>query len=92
MLQSALVKVTSDAQGIRYFLNSLQGAHLGYAFKHGPQGLGYYLDEGQVGKGFIEARERSLLERSWPGGSGSSENAPPGLRRQDEEMEIDIND
>ncbi|CDJ65681.1 XPA-binding protein, putative [Eimeria necatrix] len=72
--------------------STFEGAHLGYAFKHGPQGLGYYLDEGQVGKGFIEAREKSLLGRSRPGGSGSSENAPSGSRRQDEEMEIDIND
>ena len=71
----------------------LQGARLGYAFKRGPQGLGYYLDEAQVGKEFIQAREKSFLEASRPGGHSTSSYHPPAAPQlQQEEMDLDLED
>lgn len=67
-----------------------QGARLGYAFKQGSHGVGYYLDEAQVGKGFVHAREQSFSE-------GSRSECLNANTRQagvphHEEIDIDVDD
>lgn len=71
----------------------MQGARPGYAFKQGPQGLGYYLDEAQVGKSFLEAREKTFLQAARPGGgSATTRQATARDQRHQEEMDIDLED
>ncbi|KAL8272800.1 hypothetical protein Esti_003274 [Eimeria stiedai] len=85
-----LAAITEDAP---LFINakSFVGSRPGYAFKLGTQGLGYYLDEAQVGRAFIEVREKDLLDEA-RGMSGKAKARGGRPQRQEEEMELDIDE
>ncbi|PFH32436.1 XPA binding protein 2 family protein [Besnoitia besnoiti] len=57
-------------------LSSFQGARPGYLFHRGSQGMGYYLDERQVGADFVSEREKAFVTEAREGG---------GRRREREE-------
>ncbi|OEH78421.1 putative XPA-binding protein [Cyclospora cayetanensis] len=79
---------------IRGGLRGSWGVRLGYAFKTGAQGLGYYLDEAQVGRAFLESREKAFLQgaRLLGRSPSNTDKAPVRARRQQEEVDIDLDD
>ncbi|CDJ53456.1 hypothetical protein EBH_0057110 [Eimeria brunetti] len=71
------------------------GPRLGYAFKIGPQGLGYYLDEEQVGPDFLQQQQQQRQQQQQQQAastSSSSGSSSSSSSRQQEEMDIDVDE
>ncbi|KAL8427271.1 hypothetical protein Efla_002709 [Eimeria flavescens] len=90
--KAAMLAALPDDAPLFMGAKAFGGERPGYAFKLGPQGMGYYLDEAQVGRAFVEIREKDFLEEArGRGGSASSRQAAARPQRQ-EEMDIDVED
>ncbi|EPT27376.1 XPA binding protein 2 family protein [Toxoplasma gondii ME49] len=68
-------------------VSGFQGVRPGYIFHRGAQGLGYYLDERQVGNDFVSAREKAFITDARPGARSRAEG---GDRERHEEVDIDL--
>nr|PIL97045.1 XPA binding protein 2 family protein [Toxoplasma gondii COUG] len=68
-------------------VSGFQGVRPGYIFHRGAQGLGYYLDERQVGNDFVSARETAFITDARPGARSRAEG---GDRERHEEVDIDL--